>query len=401
MAGGTGTVYPVSGSQIGLAVEKTRGTLEAAPQYMFPITSPKYDPMQTYIPDQTLQGSAVKTYAEILGMRYDKHGWTAPVYLDSFPIILAGILGSPDTLVTAPTANTLAAAALPGATTLTLTTAGTAGTWITVGTYPTLETHLVTAVTSVTPFTATLATPLIYAQADGATVTGLTAHKSSLNNTGQFQPYSLSLWDNDNEEWRSMTGCQLGEVSIKGNATGLVEYTVTLMGNPATKNVAAPSVAYTGTLTVAPWTFTFLLGGTQVQSVEDWEITLNRDTKEVPALTGTQEYLEYFADMLDITAKITFDEQSGSPYLEAYENGVEQSIDMTLFDMKTGFALNLHSSNAAFTTGSLERGNAEWVKVPIDVQPLPTAADALDGGVSPILATVANSITTAYAPNSV
>lgn len=393
--GGTGTSYPVAGTQLGLALETARGTLESAPAYMFPVREPKYEPMQAYIPDQTLQGSAVKTYDEVLGMRYDKHGWSSYPYLDSFPLLVIGELGSTDTLVTAIAATTLSSAATAGASTVSLTGTVAAGDWITFGTYPTLETHLVKSVTGSGPYVATLADPVVFAQANGAAVTGLTGHKMSLLNTTQMQPPSLSLWDNDNEQWRSMAACQLDELTIKGNATGMVEYTVTLLGNPAVNNATAPSVSYTGTRAPAPWTFGLQLGGTQLTTVEDWEISLKRSTKEVPAVTGTQEYFQYFADVLDISGKLTFVEQSGSPYLANYLNGTEESIDFTIFDMKAGGALNVHSTNAFFTVGSLERGS-EYVKVPITFDPMPTSTDALAGGVSPVLVQVANSVTTQY-----
>jgi len=65
-------------------------------------------------------------------------------------------------------------------------------------------------------------------------------------------------------------------------------------------------------------------------------------------------------------------------------------------DVASGYALNVHSSSALYKTGELDRGK-EWVEVPIEFQLLPTTTDALAGGVSPVIATVANSTTTAYA----
>lgn len=398
MAGGTGVAYAVAQTEVGLALETTKGTPPAAPAYMFPVKGPKYKPNLTLIPDETLQGSMVSVYDMIRGLRYDQHGWDSFPYLDSFPLLVCAELGSPDTVGVAPASTTLAAAATAGATTISTTGSIAIGSYITVGSSPTLETHLATGVSGAGPYTVTLATPLLYAQISGATVGGLTTHKFSLlNNSGSLgdQPPSFTLWDNDGEQWRQMSTCQLDELTIKGNATGLVTYTVTLMGNPAVNDATAPSVSYTSVPTPAPWTLAALIGGTEIGTVVDWEFDFKRGTSPIPALTGTQEYFQYFAGPLMCTGKLTFVEQSGSPYLAEFLNGSKQSLDFTLFDLSDGAALNIHSTKAIYTTGALDRSK-EYVEVPVDFQMLPTSTDATAGNVSPVAITVANSVTTAY-----
>ncbi len=394
MAGGTGVAYAVAQSEIGLAIETTKGTPAAAPSYMIPIKGPKYKPDLTIIPDETLQGSMVSVYDMIRGLRYDAHGWDSFPYLDSFPLLVCGELGSPDTMTAAPAATTLSAAAVAGATTVDLTASVAIGTYVIIGSGTTQETHLITGLATLV---ATLESALIYPQASGAAVTPLTKHQFSLLNNvaGGNQPPSLTLWDNDGEQWRQMSACQIDELTIKGNATGLVDYTTSIFGNPAVNNVAAPSVSFTGTQTPAPWTLAVLLGGTQIGTVVDWEFDLKRGVKPIPALTGSQEYFEYFANTLECTGKLTFVEQSGSPYLAEYLDGTQQSLDLTLFDLKAGAAINIHSSKVQFKTGDLDRSK-EWVEVPVEFQLLPTATDATAGGVSPIIVTIANSVATAY-----
>jgi hypothetical protein len=396
MAGGTGNSFAVAKSQIGLALETTKGTLPSAPQYMIPIKGPKYKPNLTFIPDDTLQGSMVEVYDMIPGLRYDSHGWDGFPYLDSFPLFVMGELGSTDTMTTASASTTLSSAAVAGALTIDVTAAVTAGTYIVIGSGATIETHLVA---SIATLVVTLATPLLYNQASGAAVTGLTSHKFSVANspnTSGDQPPSLSLWDFDGDQWRTISAGQIDELTIKGNATGLASYTVTFFGNPAKTNAAAPSVSYTATETPPPWTVTILVGGTQLQTVVDWEFTFKRGVKPIPALTGTQEYFQYFAGPLTCTVKLTFVEQTGSPYLTSFLTAQKQSLDVTIFDISTGDALNLHTTKAIYTTGDLDRSK-EWVEVPVDVQLLPSTTDATDGGVSPVAITIANSVTTQYA----
>jgi hypothetical protein len=65
--------------------------------------------------------------------------------------------------------------------------------------------------------------------------------------------------------------------------------------------------------------------------------------------------------------------------------------------VKSGYAVNYHSTRSKFITGSLDRSsNDEWVKVPLDLTLIPSATDALDGGVSPVVITVANAQTSTY-----
>ena len=392
MAGGTGVAYAVAESQIGMAIETTKGTA-VAPNYWVPVKSPKYKPDQTMIPDETLQGSMVSVYDMVRGLRYDSHGWDSFIYLDSFPVLVCAELGSPDTKTTAGAATTLSAAAAAGATSITTAAALTANEYVVVGAGGTLETHLVS---SVSTNTATLATPLIYAQNSGAAVTPLTSHEFSLlNNAGQGnQPPSVTITDYDGEEWRQLTAAQLDELTIKGNATGLVDYTCSWFANPAT-TPSAPSTSYSTEQAAPGWTFSGSIGGSTLDTIVDWEFDFKRGVKPIPALTGTQEYFQYFANTLQATGKLTFVEQSGSPYLAAYLNGTKQSLDFTLYDLSSGAAMNIHSSNAIYKTGELDRSK-EWVEVQCEFQMLPSASDATAGGVSPVKVTCANSVTTAY-----
>lgn len=396
--GGTGVSYPSALTEIGLAIETTKGTLPSEPLYMFPVMGPKYKPDQAYIPDETLQGVMAQVQDQVMGMRYDTHGWDAPPYLDSFPILLRGLLGSTDNKTAAGTATTLSSQATAGSVTISTAASIASGSYIQLGSAANgnLETHKTTGVSGSGPYTVTLATPTLYLQTSGSAVTPLTIHQFSLlNNANQGQPPSISIWDGNGEEWRTMTAGQLDELTIKGNATGLNSYTCSFFCNAAVENATAPSTSYTGVQTPAPWTTTLLLGGTEVQTVLEWEFDFKRQVKPIPALTGTQAYLQYLAAPILATGKITFVEQSGSPYLNDYLTGVRQSLDFTLFDMLSGFALNLHSTTGLFITGELDRGQPE-IEVPVEFQLLPTTTDALAGGKSPVIATVANTVTTSY-----
>ena len=387
------SVFAVPQTTIGLAIETVRGT-PVAPTFWAKVKGPKYKPDLTLLTDETLQGSMVQVYDLVPGLRYDSHGWDGYPRLDSFPVYVRAELGSPDTLGTAATATTLSAAALAGATTISTTAALAAGDWVVVGSGLTQETHLVLSVASLV---ATLVYPLNYPQASGATVTGLTSHKFSLLNndgSGGNQPPSVTITDFDGEEWRQLSAAQLDKLTIKGTGNTLVDYTCDWFANGSIAP-SAPSPAFTGSQALPSWTANIAINGVPVTHVMDWEIDLGRGVKPIPALTGTQAYYEFFAGALTATGKITVVETAGAPELTQYLEAKQMPIDFTLYDLKNGWALNLHSTLAEFNTGSLDRGK-EWVEAQLDFQCLPTATDATAGGVSPIQITVANSQATTY-----
>src|ERR1035441_7552887 len=112
------SALPVPETQIGIAVETTRGT-GVAPAFWLPVMAPKYKPDIQYLNDDGLRGSMVELYDMVPGQRYDGHGWDTYPYLDSFPNLLRAELGSADTLTAAPASTTLLGTAAAGATTIT------------------------------------------------------------------------------------------------------------------------------------------------------------------------------------------------------------------------------------------------------------------------------------------
>ena len=421
---GNGSVYPTAQTTIGIALESTVG-VAANPTHILPVKAPKYKPNLMLIPDDTLQGSMVPTYDLVTGLRYDGHGWNAPPYLDSFPNLIACELGSADNVIPAPTlggagTTTLAAGTYLAGTSTVVLTAVTGvvgwtsptnpGTYISIGAaYPngTLESHQVLSVTSTT---VTLFEPLVFTHTGGEAVTGLTTHQFSLLNNGGrngAQPPSATLVDYDGEEWRRITAAQLDELTIKGNGTGLVDYTCTWFGNPATENISAPTLSAQDTQTPAPWTFYFASGAvgstlsqlTYSPTVIDWSFDWKRGVVPIPALTGQEAYFAYFANVLQNSGKLTFIEQPGSPQLNNFLTAQRQVLDFSLFDMKTGWAFNVHASNAEFKTGEIDR-TKEYVTVPVTYDQLPSTTDLIGGsgntGVGPCIVTIANSTTASY-----
>lgn len=391
------SALPVAETQIGVAIEATRGTYQT-PAYWLPVMGPKYKPDLKLLPDETLQGSMVSIYDEIPGLRNDSHGWDSYPYLDTFPVLLRALLGSSDTLTAAPSSTTLSSAAAAAATTISTATSIASGSWIVIDSGVGLqETHLVNSVSGAGPYTVTLAYPLAYAHASGVAVTGLSKHQFSLLNnstsTGN-QPPSLSLTDYAGDSWRSLCAAQLDSLNIQGTADSLPKYTCSWFSNPAI-TPSTPTSSFSSAEAPPGWSMVLAIGGTQIGIAVSWEFDLKRNVKPVPAITGTQAYYQLFAGPLEVTAKLTVLEDPSATWLSAFEAGSTEAIDCTLADVKSGYALNLHSTKAKFTSGELDRSK-DWVEVPLEVQLLPSSTDALAGGVSPILATVANGTSSTY-----
>ena len=390
------SALPTPETQIGLALEATRG-IPTAPEYWLPVSGPKYVPDLQLLPDEGLRGSMVTLYDEVPGLRYDGHGWDSYPYLDTLPVLLMALLGSPDTKTVAPASTELKVEAVAGATEVEFEAEIAAGSYVVIGSgVGTQETVLVTTKAAKQK----LAYPLSFSHPAKAPVVGLTKHEVSLLNNSHAtgnQPVSCTLTDFGGEEsWRALAAAQLDSLNISGAADALPKVTTSWMANKSV-TPSEPDASYSTAEAPPGWSVKVGVGDTQIGYLVSWEFDLKRGVKNIPAVTGTQNYYQHFAGALDATAKMVVLEDPEATWLTAYENGETQSIDLTLSDVKSGFAVNLHSTTAKFTKGELDRSK-EWVEVPLDVQLIPSSSDALAGGVSPILATVANGHTAAYAP---
>jgi len=394
------SAIPVPETTIGIAIEETRGT-PVAPAFWIPASAPKYKPDLQLLPDEGLRGSMVTLYDEVPGLRFDSHGWDAHPYMDSLPVLIRALLGSPDTKTVAPASTVLVAGAAAKASVIVVEATVAEGSYVVVGTPgSTIETHLVKKVTEkgAKEFELELAYPTAFKHPNGAAVTGLTKHQFSLLNnspsTGN-QPPSCTLTDFGGEtNWRQLAAAQLDSLNISGTADSLPKAVTNWFTNGSI-TPEAPSPSFSSAEAPPGWTVQVAIGGTQLGYLVSWEFDLKRGVKNIPAITGTQNFYQHYAHSLLATAKITVLEDPAATWLTAYQNGTLESVDLTLSDVENGWAANFHSTKAKFITGDLDRSK-EWVEVPLELQLIPSAADALAGGVSPLIVTVANGYTATY-----
>jgi Phage tail tube protein len=394
------SAIPVPETQVGIALEVTRGT-PVAPAYWLPVMSPKYKPDLQLLPDEGLRGSMVTLYDEVPGLRFDGHAWDSYPYMDTLPVLIRALLGSKDTKTTAPTTTELFVEAKAAATKIITVAEIAEGSYVVIGSgVGTSETHLTGKPKEIKAgeWEIPLTYPLAFTYAAKTAVTGLTKHAFSLLNnspTTGNQPPSCTLTDYAGEEhWRQLPAAQLSSINLTGAADALPKIAVDWMANAAI-TPSEPSASYSTAEAPPGWTVTAAVGGTQIGYLVSWECDLKRNVKNVPAITGTQNYFQHFAGALDATAKIVVLENPEATWLSAYEKGELESLDLTLSDVQNGWAMNLHSTKAKFTTGELDRSK-EWVEVPLDMQLIPSATDALAGGVSPITVTIGNAHTAEY-----
>ena len=388
------SALPVPETQVGIALEVTRGT-PVAPVFWLPIMSPKYKPDLQLLPDEGLRGSMVTLYDEVPGLRFDGHGWDSYPYLDSFPVFLRALLGSSDKKTVAPADGELKVEAVAGATEVEFEVEVEAVSYVVIGSG---AGHQETVLVTNKAAKQKLAYPLVFTHPAKTPTVGLTKHEFSLLNdspgTGN-QPPSCTITDFGGEEnWRQLPAAQLDSINLSGAADSLPKCAMAWFANKSI-TPSPPSASYSTAEAPPGWTAILGLSGTQVGYLVDWEFDLKRNVKNVPAITGTQNYYQHFAGALDATGKFTVLEDPAATWLTAYENGEPQEIDFTLSDVESGFVLNVHTTVSKFTSGELDRSK-EWVEVPLDVQLIPSATDAQAGGVSPIKCTVGNSHTAEY-----
>lgn len=228
------------------------------------------------------------------------------------------------------------------------------------------------------------------------TITGTAApytHAIGLLNTGDGQPpsYTIAYFDG-NEEWQMPAG-QGDELSVKFNATGLLEASCKFLANPAALGGAdTPTFS---TVEAAPsWDCVVTLGGTPITKTMDGSVDLKRGTKPIEAITGTQAPYRLWAGPLQTSGKLTVVYESDTEFNYFTSNAKGEAVDVKFTDPASN-TIELHLSTPAWKTGKKTNGK-EWVEVELEFVGLPNSTDAVASGVAPIKTTVTNGVSTAY-----
>lgn len=312
---------PVLRSQIGVAKEVTKGTT-VAPTAFIPVKS--FNPVlkQAKLIDSGWRGSMGDNFGMQNGTRYSEIDIAGDVFVDTFPWLLAGVLG----------VDTVAGAG---------------------------------------PYTHTL----------------------QLLNTGDAQPTSLTLTDNEAglETARSWPGQQVSEVTLKFDAAGLLGFDAKTLGW-ASAVVAAPTASFSALAPVPSYVCAPTLNALAMPNIQNAEIVIKRLSAEAVMAVGAQDPYKIHLGALEVTTKILYVAADGVPLVD-YQTGVTKPL-VTTFTQAAGQILKLTMTQHHYDEVKLTRGKA-FVELETTGRAIFNATDSAGAsGLAPLAAIVTNALAT-------
>lgn len=310
---------------------ETTRATAAALKWFLPFKSPDWTPEQMMLEDTGIRGSEVDVYDQVAGPRYDTFGWDCSVYADTFPALLRAALGSVDT------------------------------------------------VTGAGPYTHKI---------------GLLNQASAQTGTAAGQPPSYTLGYFDGLDFNQLVAAQLDTLALKWSATELLTATVKFIAQSATQ-IAAPVDTFSAVPPIPAWNCIATIGGVAVTRLVSGEFTMNRGTKPMPAVTGTQQYYLNFAGPLSTKgSKMTVIMETDAELNYFLSNTKGEALDLKWSD-GSGDSIEIHY-NAILWGPSKKNAGKEWMEVDLTFQGQPNATDAVAGGMAPLVTTTINTQSTVY-----
>jgi hypothetical protein len=383
-------------SYLGVAKEATRGT-GVAPTAFLPVKTITPEDVVKYLPVEVLQGAFPKTYGEVKGLQNTTFEMAGPVYADAIGYSLMGILGD---VTTTASRSVNDGVTTSGSTTVTSATAafvaGDVGKSISATGIPT------GAVIS----TRTSATAVVISSAATATGSGLTLtvgppqwHVGNVLNstTSGGQPTAHTLTDfyglTGGTPARQYAGIQWHEVMLKFTAEGLLEHTSKGTGLVPSLQVAKPAQSFSTVLPTPSWTGLVTLGGTVQSLTADGDLTITRTMELIPALTGTNQYLQVWLGDIVVKGKLVAVVNDDTELTRMLTN-TQPSLDLN-FSQGTGATAQqvvLHMSKAAYLKAKPNRGK-QWVAYDIEFEAVGNSTDVgSSGGFGVLTASLGNNL---------
>lgn len=222
-------------------------------------------------------------------------------------------------------------------------------------------------------------------------------HKTSLLNSNNGQPQSTTVfwYDAQGKAWQ-MPGAQISTVKFTVKDAANVEVDVTFIGLPATA-ITAPTNTPTTQPAMPSWNSTITVAGSQLNQFSEIDVEIKRATEMIPTIQGSQSPLAIFAGPVSVAGNLTAVYQGSTDPLLADEIANTQPV-VTLHIAAAGDAVNgltLQMSKCAFDNAD-PAGTNKWMEIKSAFKGLANASDvAAGGGVSPVLATLTSSVSTA------
>jgi hypothetical protein len=208
---------------------------------------------------------------------------------------------------------------------------------------------------------------------------------SLLNNdpTNGNQPPSYTFFDWDGYQLRTMAGGMIDELDFKFTATGLVEVTVKILCLPYVATGTAPTAAFSTVVPAPAWSVVSSMNSITTTPIVDGALTLKRGAKALHTLGQAGPY-KIWANVLDLAVTLTVINQADTeqalyllgtsfPLSWVFTPPTSPTLSFK-FEMGTVKAKQAHQ----------ERGSDGVIVTMLDLQPIPNAANAGAGGVSPL-----------------
>jgi hypothetical protein len=229
-------------------------------------------------------------------------------------------------------------------------------------------------------------------------------HKTSLLNTGNAQPTSLTLWLWNGVECWQMPGCQLGQLDLQTSvAASLANLTAAWVGMPAAK-ITIPTNTPTTQKPMPAWNTILTVGGVaSAGNYSDIKVTFKRDTSAVFGASGAQGPYVVFCGNLAVNGDYTAVYQGYGatiPDLANYITNVQPSVMVQV--APSGDAVHylnwLATSCSYDTDGVVVSESGKWMEInaKFEAEASPTDVVGANGGLSNGQFKLLNAVSTAY-----
>lgn len=356
-------------SYVGIAKEAVRGT-GIAPTQFVPVKTITPEDVVAYLPVEVLKGAFPKVYGDVQGLKHTTFEIQGPFFADQIGFPLMGLLGDVTTTASRSVSDGVTTSGSPNVSSATAAfTAADLGKSIGHANIP--AGAVIQTVTS--------GTAVVMSQNSTATGAALTLvigptswHVGNVLNSGTGQPTSHTLTDfyglPGGTPARQYAGIQWHEVQIKFTAEGLLEHTCKATGLVPSLQVAKPAQSFTTVQPNAAWQGLVTIGGTVQGLTADGDITITRMMELVPAMTGTQLYLQVWLGEITAKFKMVVVVNDDTELTRMLSN-TQPSLDLN-FSQGSGLTaqqLVIHATNAAYEKAKPNRGK-QWVAYDLEGQ---------------------------------
>jgi hypothetical protein len=233
-----------------------------------------------------------------------------------------------------------------------------------------------------------------------APVSTVYPHTFSLLNSGDGQPPAHTITDNNGITAtvgaRAYAYSCLSEVTIAGNATGLVTADAKVTSYASAPAASAPINTVTSETVIPAFKSTVTVGGSAAPNVKEWSVTISRPLQVEDTADGTPDpYAIVRTGKTVVTGKLTYVAKDESP-LTALMAGTVQPIVINIDNGGLTAAnrnLTLTMTNGIYDTGQLVRDTPMGWQM--SFKGLMNSTDAgVSGGLAPIKAVLKNLVTT-------